>query len=96
MRSELQAGLGGQDLSSRKDEINSIIDQVTIMLLWSREEKRRDDEEDGEEDDDDSDFEPGSEVSYPGHKAKKVLSKVFIAVPFAGGLILQLQSGEAG
>ena len=65
VRSELEAGLGGQDLSARKDEINGIIKQVMDEM---------DDDEDEEEDggggdDDGSDFEPGSEEDKKKKKA---------------------------
>ena len=66
VRSELEAGLGGQDLSARKDEINGIIKQVMDEM-----DDDEDDEDDdgGGDDDDGSDFDPGSEED---RKKKKV------------------------
>ena len=69
VRSQLEEDLGGQDLTSRKDEINGIIKQVMDEM-----DDDEDDEDDdgGGDDDDGSDFDPGSEedrkkkkVSYP-------------------------------
>ena len=65
MRSQLEEGLGGQDLTSRKDEINGIIKAVMDEM--------DDDEEDEEEEDDGSDFEPGSDEDK---KKKKVTFSV--------------------
>ena len=61
VRSQLEEELGGQDLTSRKDEIYGIINQVMKEMGVSP-----DDEED---DDDGSDFDPGSEEDK---KKKKV------------------------
>ena len=59
MRSQLEEGLGGQDLTSRKDEINGIIKAVMDEM----------DDDDEEDEDEGSDFEPGSDEDK---KKKKV------------------------
>ena len=66
VRSQLEEDLGGQDLTSRKDEINGIIKQVMDEM-----DEDEDDEDDdgGGDDDDGSDFDPGSEED---RKKKKV------------------------
>ena len=66
VRSQLEEDLGGQDLTSRKDEINGIIKQVMDEM----DDDEDDEDEDGGGDDDGSDFDPGSEED--NKKKKKV------------------------
>ena len=67
VRSQLEEDLGGQDLTSRKDEINGIIKQVMDEMDDDEDDE---DEDGGGDDDDGSDFDPGSEED--NKKKKKV------------------------
>ena len=69
VRSQLEEELGGQDLTSRKDEINGIIKQV--MDEMDDDDDDEEEDEGGKDDDDGSDFDPGSEEDK---KKKKVSS----------------------
>ena len=79
MRSQLEEDLGGQDLTSRKEEINGIIKKVMDEM----DDDDEDDDGDGDGDDG-SDFDPGSEEDKKKKKVRLTYSFLPMAKPAAG------------